>query len=67
MFTSSRTEKSKYEYVVVHVDSERSVEYTAVDDIELMGNSTLILTHPEGARTIFKDYQYAEYKQRNLN
>jgi len=67
MFTSSRTDKSKYEYVIVHVDSQQSVEYSEVDNIELMANSTVILTHPKGARTIFKEYQYVEYKQRNLN
>ena len=67
MFTSSRSDKSKYEYVIVHVDSQQSVEYSEVENIELMDNSTVILTHPKGARTIFKEYQYVEYKQRNLN
>jgi hypothetical protein len=67
MFTSSRSDKSKYDYVIVHVDSQQSVEYSEVENIELMDNSTVILTHPKGARTIFKEYQYVEYKQRNLN
>jgi len=67
MFTSSRTDKSRYDYVIVHVDASRSVEYDAVDSIELMSNSALVMTHPEGAKTIFKEYEYVEYKQRGLN
>jgi hypothetical protein len=67
MFTSSRKEESRYVYVVVHVDASRSVEYSEVDNIDIWENSSLLLKHGDGAITLFKEYEYVEYKMRKIN
>lgn len=69
MFTSSRTDNGRYEYVLVHVSRDEAIEYKedGVESLEIRDDSSMFLRHPGGGVSFYKDFLYVEYKERNLN